>query len=286
MQPMPKINPSARQQFDLTDRVAVIPGGAGFLGVQFAEAVAEFGAIPILLDLDPTAIETAVARLKQSGFERAEGLKLDITDEQAVRDTVDRIMSLHGRIDVLINTAALTKYTCDVADPKAFFAPFVETETRIWDQWLKVNLTAVAVLCRTIGPIMVRQGRGSIINIASEAGVISPDLRIYDPDDRGYQGVDFTLPAFYAVSKAGVIHLSRYLATLWAPHNVRVNAFSPAGVYRGHDPGFVRQLAHRIPMGRMAAENEYKGAIVFMASDASSFMTGHNLIIDGGRTVW
>ncbi len=116
--------------------------------------------------------------------------------------------------------------------------------------------------------------------------MISPDQRIYQPDGMGYEGVPFNAPAFYSTSKAGVIHLTKHLAALWGPLGVRVNAFSPAGVFRGHEEGFYRQLASRIPMGRMAAEHEYKGAIVFLASDASRFMTGHNLVMDGGRTIW
>ena len=186
---------------------------------------------------------------------------------------------------MLINNAALTKYGCDV-DPELFFAPYEKTNRKVWELGLEVNLTGTAMACQVIGPIMISQGKGSIINMGSDVGIISPDQRIYDPDQLGYEGQNFNTPAFYSVSKAGVIHLTKHLATIWGKDGVRVNTFSPAGVFRDHEEGFYRQLTSRIPMGRMGAINEYKGAIVFLASDASSFMTGHNLVIDGGRTAW
>ena len=147
-------------------------------------------------------------------------------------------------------------------------------------------MTAIQITCKIIGRKMADRKKGSIINIASDIGIISPDQRIYKPDEHGYKGVEFNSPAYYPVSKAGVIHLTKFLATYWAKYNVRVNAISPAGVYRDHDPAFVKKLSYCIPMGRMALPNEFKGAVIFLASDASSFVTGHNLVIDGGRTVW
>ncbi len=283
-QPAVTISASVRDQFDLANRVCVITGGAGFLGVQFAEAVAEMGAVPVLFDLSDDALDAAAARV--SGAHAAcETERVDVTDRETIQRAADAVLARHGRIDILINAAGLTKYGCE-ADPEAFFAAFEDTEQEVWEAGLRVNLTGVMLACQTIGPAMVKRRRGVIVNIGSDVGVISPDQRIYAPDDSGYDGVDFNTPAFYSVSKAGVIHLTRHLATLWAPYDVRVNAFSPAGVWRDHDPGFAGKLASRIPMGRMAAVNEYKGAIVFLASDASSFMTGHNLIMDGGRTAW
>jgi NAD(P)-dependent dehydrogenase (short-subunit alcohol dehydrogenase family) len=187
---------------------------------------------------------------------------------------------------VLVNNAALTKYSGD-ANPDAFFAPFETTDDSVWNAGLKVNLTGTMLCCKVIGPVMQRQGKGSIINLGSDVGIVSPDQRIYEAQPEiGYPGQNFNTPAFYSVTKAAVLHLTRHLATLWAKSGVRVNSLSPAGVYRDHDPAFVKQLASRIPLGRMAQINEYKGAIVFLASDASSFMIGHNLVMDGGRTIW
>lgn len=284
MQPETNVSPSVKTQYDLSGQVAIITGGCGFLGVQFAEALAEMGAFPVLFDVGGEAMDKAVAQISGQ-FGGCDAHALDITDKAALQAATDAVVAKHGRIDVLINAAGLTRYTCS-AEPKRFFAPFEDTDAEVWDAGLKVNLTGVALACQVIGPVMLRQGKGSIINIGSDVGVISPDQRIYEPDEYGYAGQEFNTPAFYAVTKAGVIHLTRYLATLWAKRGIRVNAFSPAGVYRNHDPAFVKKLAACIPMGRMAAVNEYKGAIAFLASDASSFMTGHNLVMDGGRTCW
>lgn len=275
---------SVKSQYDLTGRVCLITGGAGFLGLQFADAIAEMGGYPVLFDVSAEAVENGIKRVSDA-WGRCDGEAVDITDADALKKAVDAVVERHGRIDVLINNAALTKYGCD-EDPEKFFAPFEDTSQGVWDLGLKVNLTGTALACQIIGPLMVENGKGAIINIGSDVGVISPDQRIYEPDEHGYEGQDFNTPAFYAVSKAGVIHLTKYLATIWGQKGVRVNAFSPAGVFRDHEEGFYIALTSRIPMGRMGAINEYKGAIVFLASDASSFMTGHNLVMDGGRTIW
>ncbi len=280
-----EIASSVKKQFDLTGCKVAITGGAGFLGVQFAEAIAEMGGIPILLDFNQELLQKAGERLKASGFTEHKLYEIDITDEANCKDVVGQIINELSRIDVLINSAALTK--AGIEDSNAdFFAPFEDTDQNLWDAGFKVNLTGTQIMCKLIGSLMLEQRKGSIINIASDVGVISPDQRIYQPDGNGYKGVPFNSPAFYAVSKAGVIHLSKFLATYWAQYNVRVNSISPAGVYRNHEPGFVEKLSAKIPMGRMAQPNEFKGAIAFLASDASSFVTGHNLVIDGGRTVW
>jgi NAD(P)-dependent dehydrogenase (short-subunit alcohol dehydrogenase family) len=276
---------SVKAQYDLTDRVCLITGGAGFLGRQFAEAVGEMGAIPILADINAEQLAEASAQVKKVS-PRCETEVADISVERSLVEMVERVLSRHRKIDVLINNAALTAYGCAV-DPDKFFAPFESGSTAIWDAGIGINLTGVMLACKVVGPVMQRQQKGSIINIGSDVGVVSPDQRIYERDDAaGYSGMPFNTPAFYSVSKAAVIHLTKHLATLWAPMGVRVNCFSPAGVYRDHKPGFVKKLVERIPMGRMGAINEYKGAIVFLASDASSFMTGHNLVMDGGRTIW
>ncbi|MGE4280777.1 MAG: SDR family oxidoreductase [Magnetospirillum sp.] len=279
----PVANPSVKAQYDLTGKIAVVTGGSGFLGRQFCEAMAEMGATPVMFDVG----EPAKAAADVAGqYGRCEAETVDVTDEASIRTATQAVLDRHGRIDILINAAGLTKYGCD-ADPATFFAPFESSSEWVWESGMKVNLTGLMLCCKVVGEAMVRQGKGSIINVGSDIGIISPDQRIYEPDPSvGFAGVDFNSPAFYAVSKAGVIHLTRYLATIWAQKGVRVNSFSPAGVYRNHEEGFVRQLASRIPMGRMAVVNEYKGAMCFLASDASSFMTGHNLVMDGGRTIW
>ena len=276
---------SVKEQFDLTAQVVLITGGAGFLGLQYAEAIAEMGGIPVLMDLKREHLDQAISQLKENSVYSCGSYVVDVTNEENCRDALDQIIAKYGKVDVLINNAALTKEGFSNASLD-YFAPFEDSAQELWEDGLRVNLTGTEIMCKLTGPIMVNQQKGSIINIASDVGVISPDHRIYQPDEHGYKGVPFNIPASYAVSKAGVIQLTRYLATYWAPYNVRVNVFSPAGVYRGHDPAFVQKLSTSIPLGRMALPNEYKSAIVFLASDASTFMTGHNLVMDGGRTCW
>jgi NAD(P)-dependent dehydrogenase (short-subunit alcohol dehydrogenase family) len=277
--------PSVKAQYDLGGRVCLITGGAGFLGQQFAEAVGEMGAVPVLLDLSESHLVRASDAVR-TAIGRCEIEVADVSSEESLAAAVDRVVARHGRVDILINNAALTKYGCDT-DPEKFFSTFENGSTSVWESGLRINLTGVMLACKVVGPVMLRQGKGAIINLGSDVGIVSPDQRIYEPDERsGYAGVPFNTPVFYSVSKAGVIHLTKHLATLWAKKGVRVNCFSPAGVYRDHDEAFVEKLVERIPMGRMGAINEYKGAIVFLASDASSFMTGHNLVMDGGRSIW
>jgi len=276
---------SVKKQFELTGKSALITGAAGYLGVQFAEAIAEMGGKIILVDINQNQLKTAAKNLKQAGFDNFISYGTDITDENSCRDVFDKIWRENNAVDILINSAALTKAGIENLNSD-FFAPFEDTDQCLWEEGLKINLTATQITCKIIGEKMAKRGKGSIINIASDIGVISPNQNIYKPDNYGYKGVDFNSPAFYAVSKAAVIHLTKYLATYWGEKNVRVNCISPVGVYRDHDSAFVKKLSKQIPMGRMALPNEFKGAIIFLASEASSFVTGHNLIIDGGRTIW
>ena len=276
---------SVKKQFDLTEQTALITGGAGYLGQQFAQAIAEMGGRTVLVDINQTHLYVAEEILNNAGFSDCSSYVVDLTKEKDCKKTFNIIWDKFNGIDILINSAALTK--SGIENLKSdFFSPFEKTDQCLWEEGLKVNLTSTQITCKLIGHKMSVRGKGSIINIASDIGVISPNQNIYEPDDHGYEGVDFNSPAFYAVSKAGVIHLTKYLATYWAKNNVRVNCISPAGVYRDHDPSFVKKLSEQIPMGRMAMPNEFKGAIIYLASDASSFVTGHNLVIDGGRTIW
>ena len=279
------ISKSVKKQFDLSGRKAVITGGAGFLGVQFAEAIIEMGGKSILIDNNDSQISKAEEYLNNNNYENYVSYKADIADENKCSIIYKDIWSKNNGIDILINSAALTKAGIDNSDHD-FFVEFENTDQSLWKAGLEINLTATQLACKIFGKMMSKNKKGNIINIASDVGVISPNQRIYEPDEHGYEGVNFNSPAFYAVSKAGVIHLTKYLATYWAKKNVRVNCISPAGVYRDQDPGFVNKLSEQIPMGRMALANEFKGAIVYLASDASSFVTGHNLVIDGGRTIW
>mgnify|MGYP001566751919 FL=1 len=271
--------------FDLTGRTAVITGGAGFLGVQHAAALCEAGAHVILWDVNKEALDTASQAL--ATFEdRVSTAVVDITDAASVKAAVTAIAKTKGRLDVLVNNAGMT-VAVGQERFKKYFDAFETYPVELWDAALSTNLTGTFIVTQELAPLLLKSGRASIINIASDVGVISPDHRIYQPNpEHGYRGVHFNTPLSYATSKAALIHMTKYWATYWAKLGIRVNAISPAGVEKNQDALFVRELTDRIPMGRMARPHEFKGAIVFLASDASSFMTGTNLIIDGGRTSW
>jgi NAD(P)-dependent dehydrogenase (short-subunit alcohol dehydrogenase family) len=276
-------NSSVRELFNLNGRVAIITGGAGMLGLKHAEAIAEMGGIPVLVDLQEERCKAAEEHIRLMFGGEALGIQADITAKAQVQGLVAQVMARHGRIDILINNVALTVKGGGTAFDN-YFSPFESYPENLFELALKVNLTGAFLVTQAVGHVMIAQARGAIVNIASDVAVISPDHRIY----RGmtYGGKPFNTPIAYSMSKAAVLAFTRYLATYWANKGIRVNALSPAGVYDDHDPAFVEQLSNLIPLGRMAHKDEYKGAIIFLCSDASSFMTGANLIVDGGRTAW
>jgi NAD(P)-dependent dehydrogenase (short-subunit alcohol dehydrogenase family) len=276
---------SVKKQLDLSDKKIIITGGAGFLGMNFAEAVAEMGGLPILIDVNKESIGNAVSILSDKGF-KADGFVINITDKQQVSEVINEVQEKYSRIDVLINGAAFAMKNLQEGG-KDFFAPFEDYDEDLWQVSLDVNLTGTFLITQAVGKIMRKQLSGVIINVASDVAVISPDHRIYEPNEQmDYKGVSFNTPIAYSVSKSGILAFTRYLATYWSKYGIRVNSISPAGVYRNQDEKFVEQLVYRIPLGRMAFAEELKGPIVFLASDASSFITGTNLIVDGGRTIW
>jgi NAD(P)-dependent dehydrogenase (short-subunit alcohol dehydrogenase family) len=276
---------TVKQQLSLSKKNVVITGGAGFLGLHFAEGVAEMGGLPILVDIDDANVRNATLTLQKKGFD-AFGYTLDICNPKQVKDIFSTIISKHDNIDCLINGAAFAMKNLKDGGNE-FFAPFEEYLLSNWQRSINVNLTGTFLVTQIIGKQMKKARKGSIVNIASDVAIISPDHRIYQPDEQvGYAGVDFNTPAAYSVSKAGILALTRYLATYWARDGIRVNSISPAGVFRNQDPDFVKILSSRIPLGRMAFPEELKGPIVFLCSDASSYMTGANVIVDGGRTIW
>ena len=275
-----------RETFDLSGRVAVITGGAGLLGVKHAEAIAEFGGIPILADIDLRAAEAAARGIAETYGGVSRACETDITNAASVDQLRQKTVADFGRLDILINNAAY--------NPKVERAP--ESSAGAWsrfenfpiDQWnrdLAVSLTGAFLCSQLLGPEMVRRGGGVILNIASDLGVIAPDQRIYRQDHLT-EGEQPAKPVSYSVVKHGLIGLTRYLATYWAADGIRVNALSPGGVENNQDPNFVRKLTQLIPLGRMARPDEYKAAVVFLVSDASAYMTGANLMMEGGRTVW
>jgi NAD(P)-dependent dehydrogenase (short-subunit alcohol dehydrogenase family) len=271
--------------FRLDGRVAVITGGAGLLGRKHAEAVAEAGGVPVILDLDGGAAERVAAEVGKRFAVRSSSLALDITLPEAVSKAALRVLAEHGRVDILINNAANNPKMEGGAGGRTHWSRFEGFPRAVWDQDLAVGLTGAFHCSQAFGAVLAKQRKGVILNIASDLGVIAPDQRIYRkegvPEDQ--QPVK---PVTYSVVKHGLIGLTKYLATYWADAGVRVNALSPGGVFNGQDEAFVKRLTNLIPMGRMANADEYKAAVLFLVSDASSYMTGANVIMDGGRTAW
>ncbi len=269
--------------FDLTGRVAVITGGAGFLGVQHAEAVARAGASPVLVDIRGEQAQAEAEKLSARWKVPSVGLAADVTRSADVAAVRDAVIGRLGRIDILINNAAI--------DAKAVEGGGLEgsrLETFSLERWnaeIAVGLTGAFLCSQILGSEMARRRRGVIVNVASDLGVIAPDQRIYRRADRA-DGEQPVKPVSYPVIKAALLGLTRYLATYWADQGVRVNAVSPGGVRTDQPEDFVARLANLIPLGRMAEAGEYQGAMLFLCSDASSYMTGANLIVDGGRTCW
>jgi NAD(P)-dependent dehydrogenase (short-subunit alcohol dehydrogenase family) len=275
---------ATRDLFDMTGRVVIITGGAGLLGKRHAAAVARVGAIPVLVDIKEHAALQAAEQLSNELGCACLGVHADITVEDSVRALLDSVIQAHGRVDVLINNAA-NNPTVGQSGDHVEWTRLENFPLAMWDRDIAVGLTGAFLCSRIIGSEMARRGRGVIVNIASDLAVIAPDQRLYARDDRGPDEQPVK-PVTYSVVKTALVGLTRYLATYWADRGVRANALSPGGVYDGQPDDFVARLSTRIPLARMANLTEYEGAIVFLASDASSYMTGGNLIIDGGRSCW
>ncbi|MBG0777310.1 MAG: SDR family oxidoreductase [Desulfovibrionaceae bacterium] len=276
---------SVKQAFDLTGRVAVITGGAGLLGVKHAEAVAEMGGCPVLLDIDEAAARERAAEIAATFGVRALGLAVDITAPEAVEDAARRIEAEFGPVSILINNAANNPKMEDAGKNGPTWSRLENFPLDVWNADISVGLTGAFLCSRVFGAAMAERGAGVILNVASDLGVIAPDQRLYRVDGAP-EHAQPVKPVTYSVVKTGLVGLTRYLATYWAGRGVRANAISPGGVFNGQDEAFVARLANLIPMGRMARKDEYKAAIVFLVSDASSYMTGVNVVIDGGRTCW
>jgi NAD(P)-dependent dehydrogenase (short-subunit alcohol dehydrogenase family) len=272
-----------KQLFDLSGRVAIITGGGGLLGYQHAAAIAGLGALPILLDVSPEGLERSRSRLLDETGVTAQTFVADITRLDSLQAVCEQVIAAYGQIDILINNAARNPKVED-ADGKNFS----RLEDFPWEQWqqdLDVGLGGAFNCAKVFGKQMALQKKGVIINIASDLGVIAPDQRLYRVDGRASDQQPVK-PVTYSVVKHGLIGLTKYLATYWCEQGVRCNALSPGGVYAGQDDVFVSKLTSLIPLGRMAQADEYRGAIAFLCADASLYMNGCNLVMDGGRSVW
>jgi NAD(P)-dependent dehydrogenase (short-subunit alcohol dehydrogenase family) len=277
------VSENVMQRFSLTNKVIVITGGSGLLGSKHAEAVAEAGGIPVLLDINQKSLIRVARAIRNIGAD-ALCFRCDITNKTELNKYLKKIIKKFGHVDGLVNNAANDPKVGPGSDSKRL-TRFEHLSEDYWNTDIAVGLTGAFFCSQVFGHHMATHGGGVIVNIASDLAVISPDQRLYEmpglaPEDQPVK------PVTYSVVKAGLIGLTKYLATYWAAAGVRVNAISPGGVYNNQADEFVQRLSSRIPMGRMAAADEYKASLVYLLSDASSYVTGINLITDGGRTCW
>ena len=268
-----------KKLFDLSGRTAVVTGGCGILGRRLADGLAEFGANVAILDLDGQAVETAASELAARHAVRARGYACDITQPEAVRRAADAIEADLGPVSILLNNAA-----SKTRDVDAFFAPVATFTLETWREIMAVNLDGMFNVAQVFGTRMAERGYGSIVQTASIYGLMAPDQRIYEGSE--YLGRAINTPAVYTASKAGVIGLTKHLATYWGAQGVRVNTLTPGGVESGQNDTFKQRYGARVPLGRMAQADEMVGAVLFLVSDAASYVTGQNIAVDGGLSAW
>jgi NAD(P)-dependent dehydrogenase (short-subunit alcohol dehydrogenase family) len=275
------VTPTLPAHFDLTGKRALVTGAGGLLGPHHAAALAEIGAHVVLADLDLGRAERATAHITaQFGASTARAAMLDVRSTESIRALAAEI----GPVDILINNAAI--------DAKVTAAPGVANGTRLenfqLEQWrleIDVGLTGAYLCAQVFGPAMAQRRAGVILNIASDLSVIAPDQRLYRRADVASEAEQPVKPVTYSVIKHGLVGLTKYLASYWASAGVRVNALSPGGVFNGQGDEFVRRISDLIPLARMAHQHEYRAAVQFLCSDASSYMTGQNVVMDGGRSI-
>lgn len=278
--------------FDLSNRTVVITGGGGLLGEKHAEAVMKYGARTIIADYNYHRAEKISKKLnKLYGSDFATPVFVDVTDISSIEE----LFNNHPQIDVLINNAAKNPKVVKDKEKEWFGAiannRFETMPIDYWNDGMNVMLLGNFLMSQKFINNFIkknadRKNSGIILNVASDLGVIAPDQRIYKKYEHENDDAQDVKPVFYSVAKWGIIGMTKYLSTYFAKYNIRVNSLSPGGVFNDHPENFVEKLSNLIPMSRMANVDEYQGAVVFLCSEASSYMTGHNLVIDGGRTVW
>ena len=267
------------KKFDIKNKNIVLTGSSGRLGKQYANFLSEAGANMILIDIDTKSNSKLAGELKRKYHTNSNSYTCDITKKDDIANISKSIIKEYPVIDGLINNAGFTTSFAKKEKKKSYTSSFEDFPIELWNQTLDVNLTGTFLCCQEFGKQMAKKKNGSIINIASHYGLIAPDQRIY-----GNSGLN--LPISYATSKSGILNFTRYLASYWSKSGIRVNTLSPGGVFKNQNPDFVRKYSSKTMLGRMARKDEYVAAIIFLCSDASSYMTGSNLIIDGGWTAW
>lgn len=268
-----------RKNFDLSGRVAVVTGGAGIIGREVCSALADHGARVAVVDVDLSAAKAVAEQIAKTIGGELIPVQADVADPASVTAMADTIEAKLGPIGILHNNAAGKGPSLDV-----FFEPTETFALETWRSIMSVNLDGMFLVAQTVGTRMAARGRGSIIQTASIYGVMAPDNRIYEGSE--YLGRPINTPPVYSASKAGVVGLTKYLASYWATKGVRVNTLTPGGVESGQNETFKQRYSARVPMGRMARASEMAGAVVFLASDASSYVTGQNILVDGGLSAW
>ena len=260
-------------EFSLKDKVIVVTGAAGILGTCFCNALLSDGAKVAALDANSDSLEQLA---KQANSDLLTTFCVDIRDKSLLTKIHADIRKRWGEVDGLLNNAG--------SKSPNFFEPFETFPIEDWDQVMSVNVTGAVTCCQEFGSAMAKNGRGSIVNIMSIYGVVAPDQRIYEGSE--YNGRSINTPAVYSASKAGLWGLTMYLSSYWGAKGVRVNAISPGGVYSGQNETFQQRYSQRVPMGRMGKANEMCGALIYLLSDAADYVTGQNIAVDGGLTVW
>jgi NAD(P)-dependent dehydrogenase (short-subunit alcohol dehydrogenase family) len=271
---------SYKKLFDLAGKTAIVTGGIGILGKQFCSILAEFGANVAVVDIQhQLAIDFATELEAQFG-QNMKGFYCDVTNPESVEKMVQDVVATFGRIDILHNNAAGKSNNLS-----QFFAPFEEYDLEQWNQIMDINIGGMFLVAKYVGKFMAEQNQGgSIIQTSSIYGILGPDNRIYEGSY--YLDHQINTPAVYAASKSAVVGLTKYLATYWADKGIRVNTITPGGIESGQNDIFKQKYSNRIPLQRMGKPHEIAGALLYLASGASSYVTGQNIIVDGGLSAW
>ncbi len=270
---------------NLSGKTALVTGGAGLLGPEHGVGLARYGATVILLDIIEDGLEEARQRvLNQIAEARVETAVADITNQASLERVRDEFEKKGMQVDVLVNNAALNPKMMDCAEG-AISGTVEDYDMVLWEKEIGVGITGIFLCCRVFGSAMAERKTGSIVNIASDLAIQAPDQRVYSPTGRMEDVTNFK-PIGYPVVKAAMLGLNRYLATYWAHKGVRVNALIPGAVFNNQPDSLLKEVSRRVPLGRWADRKEYQEAIAFLASEASSYMTGQELVMDGGRSIW
>lgn len=266
------------ERFNLSGKTVIVTGGTGILGSRYCRYLAEAGARVIISDLDQAKCNALAEEVSEITGTMAIGAAVDLSDENSVVQWAIEVIKKCQRVDVLINNAATKS--------PHFFAPLEEFSLEDWNKVMSVNVTGLFLASREIGRHMAEQGRGNIINISSIYGIVGPDQRIYEGSWYEQMGGAINTPLIYSASKGAVVAMTRYMATYWGAKGIRTNTLTPGGVSSGQNKTFDEKYSAKVPLGRMADADEMVGALLFLASDASSYVNGQNLIVDGGWTAW